>query len=292
MQDNPSVEAMRLLDELRTMGDQLFVKTTPAFLQEPQQTPKLSRAIGEAATAFITEMVGHTDVSIDHFDRGAIPPKMSKSDHKLRASRGTGDKMTKIGSATIRKGAIDAALAHLVDDVRTGLARARLMQAMRTLGIEYDWEGNRQRHPVLAMMETYMGRTWHSQERYATTCILPTRSQDKKRAIAFVPGTPEFPWCTLRKSVIELDVDGLPETIMAALPGRSLSALIEPRMPEATLEEYRKVVISGIETRGSTKRPKLHVTLEPIRPITDATAAPTPALEDVWRNYTGAAAAH
>lgn len=292
MRDALTPEAARLLDELRTLGDHLFAKTKPAFMHEPQKTPELSKAIGEAATAFLVELVGRTGVSIDHFDRGAIPPTMSKSDHKLRAYRGSGDKMSELGRATIRRDAIDAALAHLVDHVRTMLARARLMQEMRSLGVEYDWGGDRQRHPVLAMMEVYMGRTWHSQERYATTCILPTRSQEEKRAIAFMPGTPEFPWCSRRASAIELDIDGIPESILTALPGQSLSALIEPRMPEATLEQYRKVVISSVEKRGSARRPKLHVTLEPIRPVTNAATAPTPALVDVWNDYIGAAAAH
>jgi hypothetical protein len=292
MRDALTPEAARLLDELRTLGDHLFAKTKPAFMHEPQKTPELSKAIGEAATAFLVELVGRTSVSIDHFDRGAIPPTMTKSDHKLRAYRGSGDNMSEIGRATVRRGAIDAALAHLVDDVRTGLARTRLVQEMRSLGIEYDWKGNRQRHPVLAMMEVYMGRTWHSQERYATTCILPTGSQDEKRAVAFIPGTPEFPWCSRRESVIEIDIDGIPESIVEALPGRSLSTLIEPRMPEATLEQYRKVVISSVEKRGSAKRPKLHVTLEPTRPVTDATVAPAPALVGLWNDYIGAAAAH
>lgn len=292
MRDTLSPEAARLLDELRTLGDQLFVKMKTAFMHDPQKTPELSKAIGKAATAFLTEMVGRTGVSIDYFDRGAIPPKMTKSDHKLRAYRGTRGEMVELCRATVRRGAIDVALAQLANDTRIALARARLMKATNDLGIQYDWEGNRQRHPVLAMMEVYMGRKWHSQDRYATTCILPTRSKDEKRSIAFMPGTPEFPWCKRRASAIELDVDGIPESIVAALPGRGLSTLIEPRMPEATLAQYRKVVISGVERCGSAKRPKLHVMLEPARPITDAATAASPALVDVWNDYIGAAMAH
>lgn len=62
-------------------------------------------------------------------------------------------------------------------------------------------------------------------------------------------------------------------------------------MPEATLEQYRKVVISSIEKRGNATRPKLHVTLDPIRLMTDVTLTPAPALAKFWKDYIGTAAA-
>lgn len=176
-------------------------------------------------------------------------------------------------TTTMPRAEITRVMAELAAAAEQYRARIRYSRTRADAGIATDgerWGDAVLVHPAMFLIEFGSGREMDpGSDRITTSGLLDGVTIDgsrRPRRMILRPGSPVQPWAKRRSTLLEIETR-LPESILMASSGRSLTDIVAVDLPEYQLESYSMIRIESARMGGSSSNPKAMLILSPIRQV-------------------------